>query len=791
MRFSLVILLLFLLNTSYSQLPNYYDKLNIDLLFALHNDQLHDLPDTLALIVEGQPSGVMTQTRKYNGNYITHSGTINTLFLPKSKLIDFVNEDNILRVEYSDTKPVLLQDSMHFRNNTDSLIYNKGVFDDSLSGEGVLIGIIDLPIVDYKRTDFNDPNTGKTRFFSIWNQTASYDGINSQGYGHIYEASDVNFDTLDLPITSGHATNVAGHAAGNGASSEYNFRGVANKSNIISVHVGSTGGFNFNMMNAIKYIFDEADKRGMPCVINSSVGTYTYQTRDGRESYSRFVDSLILAKNGRMVVQAFGNNGNKAIHVRHITQPDTSITWYNYLSKYAPYTQIRLHADTNKLSNKTNIQWNLVNKKGTNTVVASSPMFNLDTSIHKTDNSGYALRYLTINTDTLASINIYTIKQEGRYDIYHKLNLLNGTKDIYEWELRTWGEESIFDSWSNSSINTANIFPTSSLPDSTIYPLTSNHYERDLKMNSVGGIACANIAISAGGYVNQNSWIDYNNNTQTTNDVVGQLWYRSSHGPTRDNRTAPNITTSGSMNTFVLTPTNNTNYLTSPNTYLKGGTHARWWGTSFSAPIVTGSIALYLEQYPNASATQIREDMFATAKQDSFTLQSAHGGYMPNDYWGHGKLNAYQFLKRPATYSCKQSIALNYDESGTISDSTLCIFESGCTDKQAVNYSEHAITDDNSGLYSTVKYQDGVALFISPNPFQDHTTIYLKSEDFAESGKIEYEIYSSLGQKIVADDLGLPQDSRVINTSDLQTGIFFLKALKDGKEINTQLIRKL
>ena len=128
---------------------------------------------------------------------------------------------------------------------------------------------------------------------------------------------------------------------------------------------------------------------------------------------------------------------------------------------------------------------------------------------------------------------------------------------------------------------------------------------------------------------------------------------------------------------------------------------------------------------------------------------------------------------------------------GTISDSTLCIFESGCTDKQAVNYNEHAITDDNSCLYSPVKYQDGVALFISPNPFQDHTTIYLKSEDFAESGKIEYEIYSSLGQKIIAGDLELPQDSRVINTSDLQTGIFFLKALKDGKEINTQLIRKL
>jgi subtilisin family serine protease len=64
-----------------------------------------------------------------------------------------------------------------------------------------------------------------------------------------------------------------------------------------------------------------------------------------------------------------------------------------------------------------------------------------------------------------------------------------------------------------------------------------------------------------------------------------------------------------------------------------GGWYVRFGGTSGSAPIVVGAVALMLQMQPTLTADQVRQVLQSTAVSDSFT------GVTPNPSWGYGKLN--------------------------------------------------------------------------------------------------------------------------------------------------------
>ena len=64
-----------------------------------------------------------------------------------------------------------------------------------------------------------------------------------------------------------------------------------------------------------------------------------------------------------------------------------------------------------------------------------------------------------------------------------------------------------------------------------------------------------------------------------------------------------------------------------------GGFYVRFGGTSGSAPIAVGAVAMILQRYPGLTANQIRQVLQATAVSDAST------GATPNEAWGYGKLN--------------------------------------------------------------------------------------------------------------------------------------------------------
>ena len=76
---------------------------------------------------------------------------------------------------------------------------------------------------------------------------------------------------------------------------------------------------------------------------------------------------------------------------------------------------------------------------------------------------------------------------------------------------------------------------------------------------------------------------------------------------------------------------------------LPGNTYASWSGTSMATPVVTGSIALLLEDHPSMTPASIKNALFSTACTGS-TTPSCPTGAVPNISYGYGRVDVLRAL---------------------------------------------------------------------------------------------------------------------------------------------------
>ena len=76
---------------------------------------------------------------------------------------------------------------------------------------------------------------------------------------------------------------------------------------------------------------------------------------------------------------------------------------------------------------------------------------------------------------------------------------------------------------------------------------------------------------------------------------------------------------------------------------LPGNTYASWSGTSMATPVVTGSIALLLEDHPSMTPASIKNALFSTACTGS-TAPSCPTGAVPNISYGYGRVDVLRAL---------------------------------------------------------------------------------------------------------------------------------------------------
>lgn len=212
-------------------------------------------------------------------------------------------------------------------------IRQKNLPQDTLTGQGVLIGIIDTGI-DYQNPVFKDAENA-TRIASIWDQTIDSDKYpDGFYYGTEYSREQIN-EALNSPDPAnvvpstdelGHGTTLAGVAAGS-PDSQNGFSGVAPGAEFLIVKLKLAKPYlkEFFIIpeNAIcyqendiilgaKYLAQTAKKLNRPLVISLGIGT-GQSDHTGNRIISRYLSRLGDTAGNSVIVSA-GNEGNRRHH---------------------------------------------------------------------------------------------------------------------------------------------------------------------------------------------------------------------------------------------------------------------------------------------------------------------------------------------------------------------------------------------------------------------------------------------------------------------------------------------
>ena len=196
---------------------------------------------------------------------------------------------------------------------------------ETLTGEKVLVACIDSGI-DYSHPDFRNPD-GSSRILRLWDQTIQ--GNPPKGY---FLGTEYTKEQIDMALQqnnkrdmekivpsrdlSGHGTGVMGIAAGNGAASQGVYRGVAYKSDLLVVKIGTSMADGFpkttELMQGIDYAIRQAIDLKMPLALNLSFGN-NYGSHSGESLIETYIDNVVLlGKN--VICVGMGNEGSAALH---------------------------------------------------------------------------------------------------------------------------------------------------------------------------------------------------------------------------------------------------------------------------------------------------------------------------------------------------------------------------------------------------------------------------------------------------------------------------------------------
>jgi subtilisin family serine protease len=516
------------------------------------------------------------------------AGTVVSLLVSRSEVLQLLEDRRVVYVEPSwRTRPAL--------DESVAAIGADRAYEavPPVDGEGVIVGFVDTGI-DVRHLDFRydanrDGREESSRVLALWDQTWGL-------FGATYDQDDIEADLAsgagpDTGVVrqvdrDGHGTHVAGIAAGDGSSSSAVFRGVAPGAWIVAV---KTTFFTADILEGVGYIFDEAERRGLPAVVNLSLGGQE-GPHDGTSAFERGLDELAQGA-GRAIVVAAGNEGDLAIHVSGSLQGGsrtfeleagarevTMEIWYPGASRFS----ISLTSPSGASS---------FASSGTGSGFVPSPE-----GIAYIDNASGGVN--PNNGDREAVVRI--------------TNTTSGTR----WRVAVRDESGggRFDGW------------------------ITTEYGRIVGGDSTSTIdepGNARSAITVGSFNTKGSWPSrVGEQDELAENPLGVLSGFSSQGPTRDGRTKPDLAAPGAWICAALSSSAaSLDYLTHPD-----GVHAMHRGTSMAAPHVAGAVALLFGVDPRLTGSEVLDLLTRTASHDDTT------GSVPNSRWGFGKLDVWAAL---------------------------------------------------------------------------------------------------------------------------------------------------
>ena len=459
-------------------------------------------------------------------------------------------------------------------------------------GAGVIVGIIDRGI-DYQHQSFRNAD-GTSRILAIWDQglepTANESSPARFGYGVEYKKTAIDAALRSTNPGKGvrhadhapfHGTHVAGIAAGGGqpsvSPSGPRFVGVAPEAELIVVantrgqkNDPGTLGDSADTLDAVRYILEIARRRRKPVVINLSEGD-NIGPHDGSSLLEVGIANLIKGP-GRALVKSAGNGGD-AEH--HATGTLAAGDLQNVQIEVPP--------------GESEVMVDIWYGRGDRLSLQIAPPDRGAASTRTFEPCSH--ESVTLSNGNTVFVDA-DVKDPGNHQnrIFVLLGKGSGTEvqpGAWSFQLRGHGK---WHAWIQLTSHAVFKEPFVSA-DTTI---------------SIPGSSTA--VISVGAYIS---------NALFSLGVEGELADVSSRGPTRDGRLAPTLSAPGVE-------------ITAPQ---PGDRFAAVGGTSMSAAMVSGAVALMFEVKPRSTARKIKEVLEQTARRDAQT------GKKPSDAWGAGKLD--------------------------------------------------------------------------------------------------------------------------------------------------------
>ncbi|MEG1586753.1 MAG: S8 family serine peptidase [Bacteroidales bacterium] len=536
----------------------------------------------------------MQQLKKLGVYFIEGDQLFSTAFIPLSSLCQFLRLKGIIRFELTRLQPI-----------AGNQAYN---------GNGVIIGIVDYGF-DYTHPDFYD-STGQTyRIKQVWEQN-TLQGISPAGFQYGRELTDQQAILSAGTDTNSetHGTHVTGSAAGSGAGTQ--FYGIAPKAELVLV---STNRTDVGIADGLRYIAEYAAQKNKPCVINFSLGS-SIGPHDGTSAFDRLCDQKI--RPGLLFTGSVGNNGNRNIFFENqfLDQPNDTIILSALLpDKGAEQLIADLWGEKNFVFSAAVFLLDTLSGK----IVGTTPMVRSDEREIKT---------FRITTDSLLVI-IQFAAEQGLYNqkpsIMAQVNYNSEGSNLIPVLKITSSIHGLIQGWL-----TAGQFSSLRQP----YPYKGGNSSHTVA--EIGGTGKS--MLSAGAFCTKKNWNSTNGNPYHYGPkaVLGEIAYFSSHGPTADGRIKPDITCPGygvvSAFSHFFTGNYPPAFYKTENVIFNNQTYSFGilQGTSIAAPILAGTLALWLQQNPDLTLGEIRKIMQQTATPTPDTAKT------PNNTWGFGILNA-------------------------------------------------------------------------------------------------------------------------------------------------------
>ena len=562
------------------------------------------------------------------------------LYIKGKDYFNLLNSE-IARFIFTETsEPTAMNDTSritHFVNQV-----HQGIkLPNGFTGKNVVLGIIDSG-VDFLHEDFKDKN-GKTRVYRYWDQS-NKSPISSPlpyNYGMVWTNKDIDNGLCTAKDDTGHGTNVAGVATGNGRANGKN-KGMAPDATIIIVETNLLAtNWTLTVADACEYIFNVADSLGLPAVINNSNGV-PFGSHDGSDPASEKIEALLDAKPGRILVASAGNSGDQGkYHIHNNVDSDTSFYWVKpsingiagvntiYVDMWSDsidFANINFSTGANLssgyFSNRGNSKF-----RNFNQIYSKAPYAFRDTLFSFTGNK-------------LAFIDYYASLVNHVARIEWVVTSIDSTN--YYYQFKTTGKGS-FDGWSGeknkkSNEKTYTDFITESLPSPSVFPEIKNYVLADTLQTIYSSYISSEKVITVGNISNRNSFKAKDGKTYSSSITSGKIFPTSSKGPNRKNVIKPDIVASGNF-TLTSAPLYVLNNSLFNNKIDIDGMHFVNGGTSMSSPVIAGIAALYLEKCSLASYQDFKNELSKSAISNQFS------GNLPNFAYGYGIANAHNLLK--------------------------------------------------------------------------------------------------------------------------------------------------